>query len=137
MCTFGVGANSILSTLCDLWVHNKYSGITGHLTDTRNCKCRKYSDEIVPAAITNFKEVNIGNGSFHVESTFFKYLGDKIGQCGGCSDAVSTRIVSSWKAFRELLLILTNRAIRTKLRVNVFNMCVKKCFFMVTRPGQL
>ena len=46
----------------------------------------------------------------------------------GCSDAVSTRIVSSWKAFRELLPILNNRAIRTKLRGNVYNMCVRKVF---------
>ena len=51
----------------------------------------------------------------------FKYLGDTI---GGCSDAVSTRIISSWKAFRDLLPILTYRGTRTKRRGNVF-MCVK------------
>ena len=48
------------------------------------------------------------------------------GQCGGCSDTVSARIVSSWKALRELLPILTNYAIRTKPRGNVFNICVRK-----------
>ena len=61
-------------------------------------------------------EVNIGNYSFHVESTF-KCFGDT-------TDAVSTRIVFSWKA--RLLPILTNHAIQTKLRGNVFNMCVRK-----------
>ena len=89
VCTFGVGANSILCTSCDLWVHNKCSGKTNHLPDNINfvsCKC---SVEIVPAAIASFKEVTIGKNSFHVESTF-KYLGDTIGQCGGCCDAVST-----------------------------------------------
>ena len=79
VCTFGVGANSILSTSCELQVHNKCSGITDHLTDNGNFVCRKCSGEIVPAAIASFKEVNIGDDSFHVESTF-KYLGDTISQ---------------------------------------------------------
>ena len=109
VCTFGVGANSMLCTSCDLWVHNKSSGITDHLADNINFLCRKCSGEIVPAAIASLKEVNNGNDSFHVESTF-KYLDDTIGQCSGCSEAVSTRIVSSWKAFRECLTILTNCA---------------------------
>ena len=57
--------------------------ITDQLTNNRNFVCRKCSGEIVP---------KIGNNTFHVESTF-KYLGDTIGQCGGCSDAVSAHIV--------------------------------------------
>ena len=122
--TFGVGANSILCTLCDLWVYGKCSGITDHLTK-RNFLCCKCSGERVPAAIASFKEVNIGNDNFHVESTF-KYLGYTVGQCGGCSDAFSTGIISLWKAFCELLPILTNHAIWTKLRGNVFHMCGRK-----------
>ena len=46
---------------------------------------------------------NITIDSFHVESAF-KYLVDTIGQCGGCSDAVSTRIVSSCKRIRNCYL---------------------------------
>ena len=68
VCTFGVGGNSKSCTSCELWVHNKCSGTTDHLTDSRNFVCR--------------------------ESTF-KYFGDTIGQYGVCSDTVSTRIVSS------------------------------------------
>ena len=98
VCTLGVSATSIVCTSCDLFVHSKCSGIIGYLTDNRNFVCRKCSGEIVPVAITSIKKVNIGNDSFHVESTF-KYLGDMIGQCGACSDAVSARIVSLWKAF--------------------------------------
>ena len=90
VCTFGVGANSIWCTSYDLC--NKCSGITDYLTDNRNFVCRKCSDKIVTAIIASFKEVNIGNDSFREESTF-KYLDDLIGQCGGCSDVVSTRIV--------------------------------------------
>ena len=127
VCNFGVGATSILCTSCDLLVHNKCPHKTDHLTDNRNCLCRQCSREIVSAAIPYLKEVNFGNNKFHVESTL-KYLGDTIGQCGGCSDSVPTCIVSLWKAFRfqELLPVLTNCAIRTKLRGNVDNMCVRK-----------
>ena len=60
VCTVGIGANSILCTSCDLWVHNKRSGITDHLTDNRTFVCRKCTGEIVPAAIASFKKVNIG-----------------------------------------------------------------------------
>ena len=49
-----------------------------------------------------------------------------IGQCGGCSYTVSKCIVSLWKAFRKLLLILTNCAIRTNLSRNAFNICLIK-----------
>ena len=39
------------------------------------------------------------------------YLGDVIGQAGGCLDAVIAHIRSAWKPFNELLPILTNRDI--------------------------
>ena len=57
MWCFDVSANSILCTSCDLWVHNKCSGITDHLTDHRNIVCHKCSGEIVPAAIASFKGI--------------------------------------------------------------------------------
>ena len=106
-------------TSCDLSVQNKYSCKTDCLTDNKFKKC---FGEIIPAAIAS---LNIGNDKFNVKSTF-NYLGDTIDQCGGCSDAVSTNIVSSWKAFWELLLILTNCAIQTKLPRNVYSICVRK-----------
>ena len=46
----------------------------------------------------------------------FCYLGDMIGQDGGCSDAVNTRVRSAWKKFRELLPILTNRSFSLNCR---------------------
>ena len=123
VCNFGVGANSILCTVCNLWVHKKCTGINGHLTRIRNFVCNKCNVGNVPAEIETIKEVEIGNDRFHVE-TSFKYLGDTLGRCDGCSDAVSARIISSWGTFCELLPILTYRAIRLKLRGNVFKSCV-------------
>ena len=101
------------------------SNINGHLNRIRNSVCNKCNVGNVPAEIETIREVEAGNNRFHVE-TSFKYLGDTLGRCGGCSYAVSARIISSWRAFRELLPILTNRAIRLKLRGNVFNSCVRK-----------
>ena len=107
-----------------MWVHKKCSGLTTNLTDNNNYMCPKCSGNINPKVNTP-NEINIGNDTFEVVSSF-KYLGDTIGHCGGCSDAVSTRIISAWKAFRELLPILTNRGIQLKLRGNIFNACVRK-----------
>lgn len=116
---------SILCTSFDLGVYIKFSGITDHLVDSKNFVCCKCSGEIYLLLLHDFREVNIRNDRFHVESTF-KYLVDTFGQCGCCSDAVSMYMVSWWRAFQELLPILTSLAIRTKLRGNVINMCVRK-----------
>ena len=123
VCSFGVGVNSILCTLCNLWVHKKCSGLN-NLHHNSNFVCRKCSGVIVPTNNANEK-IKIGSDSFEVVPSF-RYLGDTLGNCGGCSDAVSTRVIAAWRAFRELLPILTNRAIRTKLRGNVHNACVRK-----------
>ena len=77
VCTFGVGATSILCTSCNLWVHSKCSGKTDDLTDSRNFACHKCFSEIISAAIAPVKEVSIRNDKFHVGPTF-KYLGDTI-----------------------------------------------------------
>lgn len=89
---FGVGANSTLCSLCDLWVHKKCSAKTDDLTD-KKFFCHKCSGEIVPATIAYVKEINIRNDNFPVKFTV-KYLGYTIGQCGSCSYAVSTCTVS-------------------------------------------
>ena len=47
---------------------------------------------------------------------------------GGCYDAVSKRIVSSWKEFRELLTILTNHAPNKTLRGCLQHVCKKSVF---------
>ena len=52
-------------------------------------------------------------------------LVDVLGQAGGCADAVTARIRSAWKAFHELLPILTNRGISLPNRGNVLVTCVR------------
>ena len=48
-----------------------------------------------------------------------------MGQAGGCSDAVTARISKAWKAFHELLPILTNKGISLVNRGKVFKACVR------------
>jgi len=55
----------------------------------------------------------------------FRYLGDTIGQSGGCLDAVTARIKSLWGALCAFLTILTNKAISMRNRGTVFNSCVR------------
>ena len=54
----------------------------------------------------------------------FCYLGDSIGQSGGCADAATVFIHYIWKASLKLLLILTNPGIFLVIRGYVFTTCV-------------
>ena len=58
--------------------------------------------------------------------TDFCYLGDTLAQAGGCSDAVTARMRSAWKAFHDHLPIITNRGIALVYRGNVFTACVRR-----------
>ena len=55
----------------------------------------------------------------------FCYLGDVTGERGGCQDAITARIRSAWKKFRELLPILTCRGISLLNRGHFYNSCVR------------
>ena len=55
----------------------------------------------------------------------FCYLGHLIGQAGGCTDVVTARIGSAWKAFQELLPVLTNKGISLGNRGKAFKACVR------------
>ena len=55
----------------------------------------------------------------------FCYLGDFVGQCGGCFDATIARIRSAWKRFRDLLPILTCRGLSLKSRGYAYNAYVR------------
>ena len=64
------------------------------------------------------------------------YLGDVIGQAGGCTDVVSAQIGSAWKAFHELLPILKNKGISLGNCGKVFEVCVRSevFFCMEVKP---
>ena len=70
-------------------------------------------------------KIHVGEDTFKAVQTF-QYLGDVIGESGGCVDATSARISAAWKGFRKLLPINTNRGISLKNRGNIFSSCIRK-----------
>ena len=77
VCMKGLETNSILCLSCGNWVHKLCSGIK---TSLRNCEdfiCKTGAVDPFPACIT------IERDEFEVGSEFC-YLGDVIGQAGGC-----------------------------------------------------
>ena len=118
-----VGANSILCLNCRNWVHKRCSGIKTSLRNCENFICKTCST--TTRVVDPFPNcITINRGELEIVSEFC-YLGDVIGQTGGCTDAVSSRIGSAWKAFHELLPILTNKGISLINRGKVFKGIVK------------
>ena len=54
----------------------------------------------------------------------FCYLGDMLSARGGCEIAVTTRVKTAWKKFRELLPVLASRHLSYKTRGHVYSSCV-------------
>ena len=50
------------------------------------------------------EKISVDGDEFETVSEFV-YLGDTVGQTGGCADAVTARIRSVWKAFHALVAI--------------------------------
>ena len=123
VCNIGVGNNSILCHCCKHWIHRRCSGIQGRIRPDPNFKCKTCRGTNV-AATQVIQEVILGGQSLEIVKNFC-YLGDMVGQAGGCSDAVSTRVRSAWGKFRDLLPILTNRGIALKTRGHVYNAAVR------------
>ena len=116
ICFKGVGANSIYCTQCQHWVHKRCSGIKGRLVEDETFVCPACSNPRMPTPAVN---IVVDGDSLESVSTFC-YLGDTVGDNGGCMDAITARMKSAWKKFRELLPILSNKSISLKSRGKVF-----------------
>ena len=55
----------------------------------------------------------------------FCYLGDMLNADGGVDLAVTTRVRSGWKKFRELMPFLTSKAPSLKMKGQVYSACVR------------
>ena len=65
----------------------------------------------------------IGDEKLEVVDAFC-YLGDMSDQTGGCFKAITARIDSAWKNFRDLP-VLTNKGISLRLRGHAYNACIR------------
>ena len=66
----------------------------------------------------------IGDEKLEVVDAFC-YLGDMSDQTGGCFNAITARIGSAWKNFRDLLPVLSNKGISLRLRGHAYNACIR------------
>lgn len=124
VCFSGVGSNSIFCESCKHWIHKRCTNIKGKLKkDNTGYKCKRCRGELT-SPTDMLKNLAIGQDEFEAVKSF-RYLGDTISSTGGCVDAVTARIKAAWGAFRELLPILTNKAISLSIRGVVFKSCVR------------
>ena len=121
VCRKGVGSNSILCSLCKHYIHKRCSGLKGRLKEDPNYVCPAC---ISPTVQTPPLEFIVDGSNLELVPTFC-YLGDMIGDSCGCFDAITARIKSAWKKFRELLPILTNKSISLKSRGRVFQSAIR------------
>ena len=120
VCNKGVGINSIKCHACGFWVHKCCSNIKDPLKPDTDFKCKKCRSEVSNASIPDSEPVE------KVEKVnSFCYLGDFVGQRGGCFNAPTARIRSAWKNFRDLLPILTCHGLSLKSCGYAYNACVR------------
>ena len=122
VCRTGVGNNSIYCNGCKLWVHKKCSGLQ-RLTPNPDNRCAWCMGNACPIDGRPQSEVQVGPDKLEVVASFC-YLGDMLSAGGGCELAVTTRVKTAWKKFRELLPVLTSRHLSCKTRGHVYSSCV-------------
>ena len=118
----GVGRNSILCPACKCWVHAKCSGLKGQLAKATNFVCSQCSSGVVSDR-NNEEKVMLAGCNLKVVDKFC-YLGDMLDAGGGAESSTVTR-VCGWKKFRELLPLLTTKAISFKVKGELYAACVR------------
>ena len=81
-------------------------------------------------------EVQVGPDKLEVVASFC-YLGDMLSAGGGCEMAVTTRVKTAWKNFRELLPVLTSRHLSDKTRGHVYSSCVRSAMLHASETWPL
>ena len=107
VCRKGVGANSILCSSCDLWVHKKCSGITGRLSAVPEFVCPRCQGKARPIDCRAATAIPVNDCMLDVENEFC-YLGDVLNASGGCTQAIIARSRTAWGKFRKLRPLQTS-----------------------------
>ena len=81
-------------------------------------------------------KVQVGPDKLEVVASFC-YLGDMLSAGGGCEIAVTTRVKTAWKKFRELLPVLTSRHLSYKTRGHVYSSCVRSTMLQASETWPL
>ena len=124
VCRKGVGRNSIFCQGCSHWIHKSCSGISGRLKDDPSYRCPRCCGTARPVDGRPVHFVTVDDHQLEAVDTFC-YLGDTICAAGGCTASIITRCRSAWGKFRELLPILTNKALSPHTRGRIYSACVR------------
>ena len=81
-------------------------------------------------------DVEFGPDKLEGVASFF-YLGDMLSAGGGCEIAVTTRVKTAWKKFRELLPVLTSRHLSYKTCGHVYSSCVRSAMLHASETWPL
>ena len=135
VCFSGVGSSSIYCGGCKKWIHKKCSGLK-QLVEDPTYRCARCLG--VARAIDGrpMESVMVGDDSLEVVDSFC-YLGDMLCAGGGCSLAVTTRVKTAWKKFRELSPVLTTRHLSPKTRGRIYNTCVRSAMLHASETWPL
>ncbi|XP_030843382.1 E3 ubiquitin-protein ligase MIB2-like [Strongylocentrotus purpuratus] len=128
VCYTGVGANSIRCTKCRSWIHRRLSGICGSLqAASKTFICKRCLGTISQKCTKdNVTGLDL-HGTTYDKVDKFCYLEDMLAVRGGETAAVTAKIQSAWKKFRELSHFLTSRATPLRVKEKVYDACVRKC----------
>ena len=120
VCRKGVGSNSIYCAGCSHWVHKKCSGVIGSLKSIPDYRCSRCKGTARPIEGRPHNEWLLMQDKKLDVVDSFCYLGDTIGDL-----SVITRIRSAWGKFRELLPILTARALSYITRAQIYSTYIR------------
>ena len=118
-CRKGVGSNAIYCNGCDHWIHKKCSLIKGRLYDDLYFRCQRCLGTAPAIDKRTLSDVQISGEKVEVVDKFC-YLGDVLSPGGGCAEATINRCRIAWGRFRELLPLLTSRAISFHTRGQIY-----------------
>ena len=126
VCGERVGCSSIQCTKCQRWIHRRCSDVPRQVSllscrdifVCRTCLCHNCSVVV---------RLEFKRGEDILEEVEkFSYLGDMINCFGGASEAVSARIGSAWKKFRELSRVLVGKqGLSLMQRGKIYQCCVR------------
>ena len=135
VCRTGVGNNSIYCNGCKLWVHKKCSGLQ-RLTPNPDYRCARCMGNARRIDGRPQNEVQVGPEKLEMVASFC-YLGDILSAGGGCEIAVTARVKTAWKKFRELLPVLTSPHLSYKTRGHVYSSCVRSAMLHASETWPL
>ena len=124
VCRKGVGCNSIYCTGCAHWVHKRCSGIKGTLANRTDFQCKRCKGIARPIDGRPTTSISVEESELEVVYEFC-YLRDMIDAGGGCERASIAKTKVAWGKFKQLLSLLTSRALPLNIRGKVYKSCVR------------